>query len=157
MKSFHSTCMTADRNNNNNNNTIHPYSSSSSAAVHDSSEVCACLPEVFRTEGSVQVRIHISGALLHSLRVGDKRFCLDPFPLDLGAVLHPQVYERHAWHLVAVRPSENRHSPGFGKTRAVVVRRHGWGGRVWDEDTQCVSGFSSGSKSFQLELHSLSV
>lgn len=60
-----------------------------------SDAVSVSLPEVLRCEGSVQVRVHVSGALLHSLRVGDEGSGLDSLPLDLGAVLHPQVYEGH--------------------------------------------------------------
>lgn len=115
-----------------------------------------CLPEVLRAEGSVQVRVHVSGALLHSPRVGDERFGLDPFSLDLGAVLHPQVHERHAWHLVAVRPSEYSHSPGLAETHAVVVRGHGWMCSAWMK-TRWSRRLWEQSKSFQLELHSLTV
>lgn len=79
------------------------------------------LPEVLRTEGSIQVRVNVSRALLHGSRVGDERLGLDPPPLDLGAVLHPQVDERHARHLVAVRPPEDRHLPGRAQAHTVVV------------------------------------
>ena len=84
-----------------------------------------CLPEVLRGEGSVQVRVHVPGALLHGPRVGDEGFGVHPLPLDLGAVLHPQVHERHAGHLVAVRAAEYRHPPGLVEARAVVAGGHG--------------------------------
>lgn len=79
------------------------------------------LLEVLRAEGSVQVRVHVSRAFLHGPRVGDERLGLDPPPLDLGAVLHPQVDERHAGHLVSVRPPEDRHLPGRAQAHAAVV------------------------------------
>ncbi len=119
-----------------------------SDTVRGGSEVC--LPEVFWAEGSVQIRVHISGALLHSLRVGDERFGLDPFPLYLRAILHPQVHKRHAWHLVPVRASENSHSPGLAEARAVVVRRHVSGcqklGRVRVKTRAGLGGFRSRGK-----------
>lgn len=92
------------------------------------------LPEVLWAEGSVQVRVNISRALLHGSRVGDERLGFDPSPLDLGAVLHPQVDERHTGHLVAVRPPEDRHLPGRAQANTVVVvvvnvGRAGGGGR----------------------------
>lgn len=55
-----------------------------------------CLPEVLRAEGSVQVRVHVSGALLHRPRVGDKGHSFEPFPLDLRTVFDPQVHQRYA-------------------------------------------------------------
>lgn len=54
------------------------------------------LPEVLRAEGSVQVRVHVSGALLHRPRVGDEGHGFEPFPLDLSTVFDPQVDQRHA-------------------------------------------------------------
>lgn len=78
------------------------------------------LPEVLRAEGSVQVRVHVSGALLHRPGVGDERHGFQPFPLDLGTVFDPQVDQRHAGHLVPVRAAENSHPPGFVETFAAA-------------------------------------
>lgn len=139
-----------------------------------------CLPEVLRAEGSVQVRVHVSRALLHGPRVGDERLGLDPPSLNLGAVLHPQVDERHAGHLVAVRPPKDRHLPGRAQAHAavVVVVIVGGGGRggggcgggrghgcTVDDGTVAQSGWrpwlvaqaslgEQSSKVFQLELRS---
>lgn len=81
------------------------------------------LPEVLRGEGSVQIRVHVPDALLHSPRVRHEGSGLDTLPLDLGAVLRPQVDERDARHLVPVRPSEDSDSRG----PAVVGGHDGWG------------------------------
>lgn len=125
----------------------------------------AYLPQVFWGESSVQVRVHISRALLHSLGIGDKRNGLDSLPLYFGAVLHPQVYKRHAWHLVSVRASENRHSPRLAEARRVVVRRHAWVAEATqsvDEDTpvsvasgteEKFSGFAASVFKCPLTLH----
>lgn len=84
-----------------------------------------CVPEVLRGEGSVQVGVHVSAALLHGLRVGDERLGLDSLPLYLGAVLHPQVNQRHAGHLVPVRSPENCHPARLRDAHAAAVRGHG--------------------------------
>lgn len=80
-----------------------------------------CLPEVLLSEGSVQVRVHVSNTLLHSLRVREEGLDLQSLSLDLSAVLHPQINKCHAGHFVPVSPSEDRHSPGRVKPRRVVV------------------------------------
>lgn len=95
------------------------------------------LPEVLVRESSVQVRVHVSDALLHSPRVGDERFDVSSSPLDVGAVLYPQVHERHAGHLVPVCAPENSDPSRLAETRGAAVEGHAWkdGRTRWRVDT----------------------
>lgn len=115
----------------------------------------SCLPEVLRAEGSVQVRVHVSAALLHRPRVGDERPGFQPFPLDLGVVLDPQVHQGHARHLVPVRSAEYSHPPGRVEAQAAAGGRHGCagGGALLQAGGEWGKKFPAGAPSAALFLN----
>lgn len=82
-----------------------------------------CLPQVFRCEGSIQVRVDVPGALLHGSRVAQEGLGVHSAPPDLAVVFGPHGHEHDAGHLVSVRAPEYRHAPGFGKTTHVTAHR----------------------------------
>lgn len=83
-----------------------------------------CLPDIRRSEGSVQIRVDVSSTFFHSFWIGYEGLRRQSVSRYLSRVLYPHIYQGNAGHLVSMRAPKNSHSFDIRRTLSINTRTH---------------------------------